>query len=406
MRRLPNALLAALAVVGGSAAIAQTDVTPADRYAHERMLTLDTHLDTPMLFEKEGWFFGDLHHYGWDNSQVDLPRMEAGGLDGGFFAIYIPQGPLTPKGYAKARSDALLRAAAIQRVVASYPLKLEFATTAADAARIAAKGKRAVYQSIENSYPLGTDLGLLETFYRLGVRLAGPVHFKDNQFSDSATDKPKWHGLSPLGRAWVAEMNRLGMVIDASHASDQAFDQMLALSKTPIILSHSGPRAMFDHPRNLDDERMRKLAAAGGVMQINSVYLAASVDSPARDAIQKRQVKFATLSVEERRQLLADKAVVDATTPISNATFDMFMASILHAIKVMGVDHVGIGCDWDGGGGVVGMEDISQLPRITARLRKEGYSDADIEKIWSGNVLRVLKQAEDYAALTKGDESK
>jgi len=395
---LSHGLFASMIILAGSAAIAQSDVTPGERLVHEQMLTLDTHLDTPMLLERSGWAFGDLHQYAWDNSQVDLPRMEAGGLDGGFFVIYTPQGPLTPAAYARARSAALLRAAAIQRMVASYPLKLEFATSAADAPRIAASGKRAVYQSIENSYPLGTNLELLETFYRLGVRLAGPVHTTNNQFADSATDKPKWKGLSALGRAWVAEMNRLGMVVDASHASDQAFDQLLALSKTPIILSHSGPKAMFDHPRNLDDERMRKLAAAGGVMQVNSIYLVQHDNSPARGAITVRQSNFRSMTPEQQRQLLADKAALDAVTPYTSATFDMFMASVLHAIKVMGVDHVGIGCDWDGGGGVIGMQDISQIPRITAALRKAGYSDTDIQKVWSGNVLRLLRQAEDYAA--------
>ena len=396
MRRIMFALAALL-----SAAPAHSQLSAGDWLAHEQMLTLDTHLDTPMLLERDGWKFGDYHHYEWDESQVDLPRMEAGGLDGGFFVIYTRQGPLTPEGYAAARSAALLRAAAIQKMVAAYSDRMAFATNAADAARIAASGKRIVYQSIENSYPLGTDVGLLESFYRLGVRLAGPVHSKNNQFADSATDKPKWKGLSPLGRAWLAEANRLGIVVDASHASDATFDQLLALSKTPIICSHSGPKAMFDHPRNLDDARMRKLAAAGGVMQVNSVYLVQQDDSPERRAIEARQAKFAVMSPEERRALIADKAALDAKRPYTTATFDMFMASLLHVIQVMGVDHTGIGADWDGGGGVIGMEDIAAIPQITARLREAGYSDSDIEKIWSGNILRVLKQAEDYAASRK-----
>lgn len=378
------------------------DVSVVDRLRHEQMLVLDTHIDTPEIFEHPGWRFDRWHARDFDKSQIDLPRMEAGGLDGGFFAIYTPQGPLTPQGYAKARDDALLRAVAIQRVVAENEDKMGFATTPADAGRLAREGKRIVFQSIENSYPLGLDLGLLTTFYRLGVRLAGPVHFKDNQFADSATDAPRWNGLSPLGRQWVAEMNRLGMVIDVSHASDASFDQMLALSKTPIIASHSGPRAIFDHPRNLDDTRMRKLAAAGGVMQVNTVYLVALDTDTARDAIQKRQDDWAVLSDADRRKLAADKATADAHNPYAGADFAMFMKSLLHAIAVMGVDHVGIGADWDGGGGVRGMEDITGLPRITAALHAAGYSDADIQKIWSGNVLRVLGQAEDYAARNGG----
>ena len=373
--------------------------SPADRLAHDQMLVLDTHLDTPELFEHPGWKFDRWHDRDFDKSQVDLPRMEQGGLDGGFFVIYTGQGPLTPEGYAKARNAALTREMWIQRVVAANADKMEFATTPEDAYRIAKAGKRIVFQSIENSYPLGTDLTLLKWYYDQGVRMAGPIHFRNNQFGDSATDKVKqWNGLSPLGKQWVAEMNRLGMLIDVSHSSDDVFDQALALSKVPIIASHSGPRAIFNHPRNLDDERMRKLAKAGGVLQVNSVYLVEGDHDEARNRISNRQDDWWALSAEDQRRLIADKAKADATNPYQGADFELFMKSLLHCIAVMGVDHVGIGADWDGGGGVRGMEDITALPKITARLRREGFSDTDIEKIWSGNVLRVLKQAEDGAA--------
>ncbi|MDF2385980.1 dipeptidase [Nostoc ellipsosporum NOK] len=373
--------------------------SPADRLAHDQMLVLDTHLDTPELFEHPGWKFDRWHDRDFDKSQVDLPRMEQGGLDGGFFVVYTGQGPLTPEGYAKARNAALTREMWIQRVVAANADKMEFATTPEDAYRIAKAGKRIVFQSIENSYPLGTDLTLLKWYYDQGVRMAGPIHFRNNQFGDSATDKVKqWNGLSPLGKQWVAEMNRLGMLIDVSHSSDDVFDQALALSKVPIIASHSGPRAIFNHPRNLDDERMRKLAKAGGVLQVNSVYLVEGDHDEARNRISDRQDDWWALSAADQRQLIADKARADATNPYQGADFELFMKSLLHCIAVMGVDHVGIGADWDGGGGVRGMEDITALPKITARLRREGFSDTDIEKIWSGNVLRVLKQAEDWAA--------
>lgn len=390
-------LLCSLAAVLAAPALAHDLVSPTDRLLHEQMLVLDTHLDTPMHFERPGWDFDRWHEYRWDLTQTDIPRMEAGGLDGGFFVIYTRQGELTPAGYRQARDGALMRAVAIQRVVAANRDKLGLATTVEDAERLHKAGKRIVFQSIENSYPLGLDLSLLETFHKLGVRMAGPVHSRNNQFADSTTDTPRWNGLSPLGRQWVAEMNRLGMIIDGSHSSDATFDQLLALSKTPIILSHSGPKAMFDHRRNIDDERMRRLARAGGVMQLNTLFLIGHDTSDERSAIEARQEKWLELTPAERRQLVADKAALDAQRPYTEADFELFMKSLLHAIEVMGVDHVGLGADWDGGGGLKGLEDVADLPKITARLRREGYGDADIEKIWSGNVLRLLRQAQAFA---------
>ncbi len=251
-------------------------------------LMLDTHLDTPVNLGRPGWDITEKHSFADDHSQVDLPRMKAGGLDGGFFVIYTPSGPLTREGFDGARDWALLRAVRIREMVAAHPDRLALATSADDAARIAAMGKAVVFQSMENSYPVGEDLSLLALFQHLGVRMAGPVHFRNNQLADSATDTPKWQGFSPLGKKWVAEMNRLGMVIDGSHSADSVFDQMLALSKTPIILSHSGCKALYDHPRNLDDGRIARLAAAGGVIQINSVYLIKGEKSPRMDEIEDR----------------------------------------------------------------------------------------------------------------------
>ena len=395
--RLPILALA-LALLAAAPAAGHDTVSPSDRLLHEQMLVLDTHLDTPSLYERDGWDFAEWHEYAFDNTQVDIPRMEAGGLDGGFFVIYTRQGGLDPAAMAKARNDALMRAMAIQRVVAANPDKLAFATTADEVERLHKEGKRIVLQSIENSYPLGNDLTLLPLYHRLGVRMAGPVHSKNNQFADSTTDTPRWNGLSPLGREWVEEMNRLGMIVDASHASDAAFDQMLALSKAPIILSHSGPKAMHDHPRNIDDARMKRLADKGGVMFLNSIFLVAHDTSDERSAIEERQAKWEQLSPAERRKLIADKAALDAKRPYTTADFDLFMKSMLHSIAVMGVDHVGLGADWDGGGGVIGMDDVAALPKITARLRKEGLSDGDIAKIMGGNLLRVMRAVEAKAA--------
>ncbi|HEX8579315.1 MAG TPA: dipeptidase [Allosphingosinicella sp.] len=395
------ASLTALAFALAAPAAAHEKVSDADRLLHEQMLVLDTHLDTPVLFERPGWDFTRWHEYAWDNSQVDVPRMEAAGLDGGFFVIYTAQGGLDAASMNAARNAALQRAAAIQRVVAANPDKLAFATTAADAERIHKQGKRIVFQSIENSYPLGNDVSLLQHYYQLGVRMAGPVHNGNNQFADSARPKPgdKTNGgLSALGRAWVAEMNRLGMIVDGSHSSDATIEQMITLSKAPIILSHHGPKAIFDHPRNIDDALMRRLARSGGVMFVNTLFLRPTTSSDARDSIEERQKQWETLSEADRRKLVAERTATHAKEPFAFADFDLFMRSMLNAISVMGVDHVGIGADWDGGGGLTNMQDIVPLPLIGARLRKEGFSEADIAKIMGGNLLRVMRAVEKQAA--------
>lgn len=375
------------------------------RAVHERIVTLDTHLDTPANFRLTGWDIMERHDYREDYSQVDYPRMVEGGLDGGFWAIFTPQGPRTPEGHAAARDAALLNAIRIREMVARHPAQFELATTADDAARIAAAGKRIVYQSIENGYPLGHDLTLLQTFHDLGVRMIGPVHFANNELGDSATDPkgPEWGGLSPLGKQLVAECNRLGLLLDSSHASDGVFDDMLALSKTPIILSHSACKAVYDHPRNISDDRMRQLAASGGVIQMNTLsgYLIPTPPNPDRNkAMMGLYVKYGgrhALTAEQAKVLSHERRAIEKKYPVPVATFDQFMAHVLHALKIVGPDHVGLGADWDGGGGVTGMEDVASYWRVTERLLAEGYSEADIAKIWSGNVLRLLRQAEDYA---------
>ena len=376
----------------------QPRVTPTERAAHERMIVLDTHLDVAERFDDGRWDFSQRHVYAEDGSQVDLPRMREGGMDGGFFVIYTAQGPLTAEGYRDARDRALVRAAAIRRVIGENRATVDLALTADDAERSARAGRRFFFISMENGWPLGEDLTLLTTFYRLGLRLAGPVHSRDNQLADSATGQHRWGGLSPLGRQWVAEMNRLGIIIDGSHSSDQALDDMLRLSRVPIILSHSGPKAIFNHPRNLDDDRMRQLAAHGGLMMMNSIFMVQHDGSDERDRINDRHKNWAQLTAAERRQLVADTAALNRLRPYTTADFDLYMRSMLHAIRVMGIDHVGLGADWDGGGGVIGMEDVTALPRISARLRQEGFSEADVAKVMGGNLLRVMRQVQAAAA--------
>jgi membrane dipeptidase len=394
---------AALFLLLPAAALAQ-DVPPAVLKLHQKLLTLDTHLDTPASLDLPGWSIEAEHDVHADYTQVDLPRMKKGGLDGGFWAIYTGQGPLTVEGFRKARDFALLRGVSIREMVAADPANFALALEAKDAAPIAAKGKRVVFLSIENAYPLGEDVSLLKTFDDMGVRVSGFAHFAHNQFADSSTDpskKPRYGGLSPLGKELLKEMNRLGVVPDASHSSDQVLADLLALSTTPILLTHSGCKAIYDHPRNIDDDHLKALAAKGGVIQMNAygAYLRASEPNPERQkalmALFGEIREGAKILADKRVQLLAKRQEIDHLYPDTDKpTFDDFLAHLLHALKVVGPDHVGIGLDWDGGGGVVGMEDVLALPKITAALVKAGYAEANIQKIWSGNVLRVLAAAE------------
>lgn len=383
----------------------------AARAIHERLVTLDTHLDTPANLRRPGWNILERHTVKEDLSQVDGPRLIEGGVDGGFWVIYTPQGPRTPAGHAAARDTALQIALRIHKMVAANPAHFTLATKADEAAPIAASGKRIVYLSIENAYPIGQDLTLLQTFYDLGVRMISPVHFANNDLGDSATDTTgkQWNGLSPLGKEFVAECNRLGMILDQSHGSDEVFDQLLALSATPIILSHSGAKAVYDHPRNIDDGRIKQLAAAGGVIQINSLsaYLIPTPPNPERNkAMSALFAKFGgrgSLTVEQLKAMAVERRAIEEKYPVPMATFDDFMKHVLHTLKLVGPDQVGFGPDWDGGGGVIGMEDIASSHKITARLLAEGYTEADCAKMWSGNILRLLRAAEVYAAKVKAE---
>ena len=381
--------------------------------AHDELICLDTHLDAPMNFARPGWDIMQRHSFDTDLSQVDYPRMLDGKLDGGFFVIYTPQGPLTPEGYQAARDAALLRAVEIREMIARNSAHFALAFKASDAADIAAQGKRIVYQSIENSWPLGTDVTLLRSFHKLGVRLAGPVHFSNNQFADSATDSKgkMWNGLSPLGKALVAEANSLGIVLDQSHASDDVFDHLIEFSRAPIMCSHSGCRAVHDHPRNLDDDRIKKLARTGGTIQINSLsaYLVATPPMPALEqaqgAIFQRFRGIEDKSPAETQQIVSEAAsqlmALRKQYPQPRATFDDYMKHVFHALDLVGPEHVGVGADWDGGGGVIGMEDCSKIQKITERLIKAGLKNAELRAIWGGNALRVIEKAQALAAASQ-----
>lgn len=375
--------------------------TPAEDL-HHALVVFDSHLDTPASFHDGAYTFSARGDFVTDGSQVDLPRMNEGGLDGGFWVIYTPQGPLNPGAYQSARNAALLRQMAIREFAARYHADVELAFSADDADRIAATGKKVVFQSMENAYPLGEDVSMLETFYIGGLRMVAPAHFSNSQFADSATDvRPAYGGLSPLGEELVREANRLGMILDGSHASDDTVRDMLALSTTPIILSHSGPKAIYDHPRNLPDDLLKAIAEDGGVIQVNGLgaYLEALTPSPERVAAlatltEKYGSDLAALSEENRKAYRAEYEQLGKQYPAPRSTFEKFMEHLLYTLELVGPDHVGIGADWDGGGGVDGMKDISDIPRITEALLAAGYTEADLQKIWSGNMMRLMRAAE------------
>ena len=389
--KLPLVLLPALALSAcATVPQEQSDVM----FIHRDLVVLDTHLDTPLNFGREGWDFGARHTVENDIAQVDLGRMREGNLDGGFFVVYTAQGPLTAEGYRDALRFARHRSDVIDAELARHRDVIELATTAAQAEALAREGKLIGFKSIENSYPLGEDLTLLEEFHKRGVRMAGPVHSGTNQFADSATGDPKWNGLSPLGRKWVAEMNRLGMVIDASHSSDKTLDDMLALSTTPIILSHSSPRWANDHPRNLDDARIRAVAAKDGAICMSTIFMSDMNLGEERARLFDRYEHIAELSPAEQAELIRETRALDQTEPMWATSFEQYMAALLHVIEVAGVDHVCFGADWDGGGGIEGLMDITALPAITGRLLDAGYTRDDIGKMTGGNVLRILAAAE------------
>lgn len=399
------ALASALAMICVEGAAAKETATSARR-VHDEALALDTHLDTPANFRRPGWRIADNHEREGDLSQVDLPRMKAGGLDGGFWVIYTAQGARDEAGKRAARDHGLDRLVSIHEMLAANAGEMELALTAEDAERIGRAGKRVSFISMENAAPLASDPSLLTAYHRLGLRMLGITHVRNNDFGDSSTDPAgqEWNGLSPAGRLLVEEANRLGIVLDASHASDAVFDQLLALSKAPIVLSHTSADALYDHPRNIDDARLRQLAAKGGVIHVNAFggYLIDIPKVPEReaalDALGEKYGPENRLATDRVAAYLAERRAIEARYPVKRATFDDYLAHLLHIVKVAGVDHVGIGADWDGGGGVAGMEDVSALPRITEALLAAGYTEQDVRKIWSGNLLRVIREAQAIAS--------
>ncbi|MCB2097417.1 MAG: dipeptidase [Parvularculaceae bacterium] len=382
------------------------------RAIHDRVIALDTHVDIPDDFATAGTDPG-----GFTKSQVDLPKMRAGGLDAAFFIVYTPHGPLTPEDFKKGHDIAFSKLAAIHRFASAYPAQVTLAQSAADARKIARSGRKIAFIGMENAYPLGPSPSQadIDGLAAAGIRYAGITHFGHNQFGDSSNPdveagdpEEKWGGLSPVGRDLVAMLNRAGIMVDVSHAGRKTMMQAVELSKAPIIASHSGVKAIADSPRNLDDEQLRALAANGGVAQIVALDVYVKPYNDAQKAFQENLRKEMGLDTAEKRAAASAELQADYEKRMEGvwdieprASVVDFVNHIDHAVKVAGIDHVGIASDFDGGGGIVGWEDASETLNVTRELVKRGYSEEDIAKIWSGNLLRVLADVEKTAAALK-----
>jgi len=372
---------------------------------HNRILSVDTHCDTPSRMTRSNWDIGERHEPGkQDSGKIDLPRMAEGRLDALFFGVFVGQGALTPEGYQKARERALQELDALDKMCQKYPNLVGPATTPADAYRLKKEGQRSAFIGMENGYPIGRDLSLLKTFYDRGVRYVTLCHSADNDICDSSTDrgKPEDRGLSDFGRQVVAECNRLGIMVDVSHVSDKSFADVIRATKAPIFASHSCCRAVCDSPRNLTDDMLRALAKNGGVLQmcILSSYLRPPQPNPEREkALKELEAKYGTRrnlqnvqDEELRKKAMQEYRDVQQKYPQDRATVKDIVDHIDHVVKVVGIDYVGIGTDFDGGGGVIGCDDVSEMFHVTMELLRRGYSEKEIRKIWGGNIMRVLEK--------------
>ena len=367
---------------------------------HAAAYTVDSHTDTPLRLNRMGFDFGVRNDPRETRSKIDLPRMKEGGMDGIWFAVFIGQGERTPEGNQKAMNEALEITQEIYNTVDKYSDDLEVATRADDLARIAKKGKHAIYIGMENGYPIGRNPATLDMYYHKGIRYVTLVHTRNNDICDSSTDSLEHDGLSPLGEEVLTRMNDLGMLVDVSHASDNSFYDVIQKSRAPIIASHSCARAMCDNPRNLSDEMLLKLKENGGVIQmcILSAYVKTPAPNPERDsaraAVRIKHGNYYELDQAARDAFIVDWYAVDRDFPGEMATVSDAVDHIDHIVDLIGIDYVGIGTDFDGGGGLEDCFDVSQMGNITLELVRRGYTATEIKKIWGGNLTRVFKEVE------------
>lgn len=367
---------------------------------HQTILTVDTHCDTPMHLEREGFDLGKKN----DRGCVDFPRMKEGGLDAEFFAVFIGQGPRNDTAFLNEHREAMVIFDSIYSSVGRYPEMAGVALTPDDAYRLKSEGRLAIFIGMENGYPIGRNLSAIKEFYDRGARYITLCHSANNDICDSSTDPkgPEFNGLSPFGEEVVKEMNRIGMIVDVSHISDSSFYDVLRVSKAPVIASHSSCRALCESPRNLNDDMLQALKKNGGVIQICilSDYLKQPEPNPEYDArvkeLRDKWKAMGELTEAQQEQRWSEFSDLKEKY-VKLATVADVVNHIQHVVDVIGIDYVGIGTDFDGGGGIEGCTDVSMMKNITRELIKRGYSNEDIAKIWGGNFMRVMRQVQSVA---------
>jgi membrane dipeptidase len=358
-------------------------------------VTVDTHADTPTEFLEHPFDLGALNSRG----HFDYPRMKAGGLDAEFFAAYVPA-KYANKGAA---AYCMKIMETIHEMAENYPSWVRFATSTAGIRSAVAENRRAILIGIEGGHAIEDSLDLLRAFYRFGARYMTLTHTNTNNWADSSTDEARHNGLSPFGKQVVLEMNRLGMLVDVSHVSDKTFYDAIAVSKAPVIASHSSARALAHTPRNMTDDMLRALAKNGGVAMVNfyPVFLSDEVANASKARDEKLKPEIAALKAKDPAEGAEYEDGVRklmAANPLPRVSWTVIVDHIDHMVNVAGVDHVGIGSDFDGIPSVPeGMEDVSKLPAIPAELKRRGYSDADVKKIMGENFMRVFGEVEKVA---------
>ena len=404
MNRLPGIIiLTLLAFATGYPAEKPGDLEKRAAKIHRSVLTIDSHTDTPLQLLQHGFDMSVRHDAHEEYSKNDFIRMKDGGLDGAFFGVFVSQGARNPEAYEKVRLRALMLFDTIDAVVKRNHDLAELAVTPDDAIRLKKMDKRAVFIGVENGYAIGKDLSLISTWYLRGARYITLCHTKNNDICDSSTDSVESNGLSKFGYEVVQEMNHVGMMVDISHISDKAVTDVLAFTMAPVIASHSCAKALCDNPRNLSDTLLRAIARNGGVVQmcILSDYVKTPLPNLARDsarsALRKKFNDFDGLTDDQMKAARKEWNAVNKQFPQKLATVSDVADHIDHMVKVAGIDHVGIGTDFDGGGGVDGCFDVSEMGNITLELVKRGYSESAIRKIWGGNLLRVMRKTDKVA---------